>query len=223
MSWPLTLVPTGCRASACLPPRSAGRPVAVAALRPGEPSWTDGQTISRRCGRGRPRRARGGCRAGVDDRRRQPGPRRGAAPGSVTLGWPGATWRSRGTAHWSPTPSAAGRLGIAGRPRHRAVAAIRPPLRWTWRPVNQPIDDPPPEFGVIRAAKVTGRERTGGQTTRRGKPGARPADGATGAQRTGGTRRRRDRRLRRSRSVHQPGRWRRFHRQVAEEDAVLRA
>ncbi|MGZ4578182.1 MAG: VWA domain-containing protein [Mycobacterium sp.] len=131
----------------------AGRPVAVAAMRPGEPSWTDGQTIHVDAGAS----ARGQLgavavqasmiAAGSLDpdvmRRLLRHPRLArrylAVEGHRALLANGhllpgvlASLGNRDTASRSDSPAAS--LRIADQ--------------------QPPIDDPPPEFGVIRAAKV---------------------------------------------------------------------
>ena len=200
----------------------AGRPVAVDELQPGEPPWTDGQTIF--IDPSAPFRANleADRRAGVDDRRGQPGSRRRASAGPPFRVWPGAIWRSRVTARWSPTPTCCRACWRRSATPTSRTAATRPPTSLT---VASGKDRDRRSAAGIRHHPCHQGDRCRrsvrpSRPSRKRRHTSRDANGPTG---TRGTRRRRDRRHRRSRPVHQPGRRRRLHRQVAEEDAVVGA
>ena len=195
----------------------AGRAVAVTGLSPGEPAWTDGQLIY--------------VDADADPLVQLKAVAVQAsmiAAGSLDPDVVGALVRHRKLAKRY--------LTVEG---HRALAANAPLLpnvlvslgdrdiggrsdspheSLAIAASRQALEDPAPEFGVIRAAKVIAACARMAKQDEEAKPGHVPRrNGATG---TRGARRRRDGRLRRPRLVHQPG-WRgRIHRQVVEEDAV---
>ena len=147
----------------------AGRAVAVAGLQPGEPAWTDGQTIYVDAAARPARATRSRGRAGVDDRGRQPGARRGAAPWSAIRGWPSATWRSKATAHWSRTRPCCQVFWRRWATATSRVAAIRPPRRCAIAAGRDGARRP--GAGVRRdpCGEGDGRVRPGGQTRRRGE------------------------------------------------------
>ena len=205
---------------ACLASALAGRPVAVAELRAGEPSWTDGQTIY--VDGSAPVRARLSAisRAGVADCRRQPGGRGGAPSGPPSAAGQALSGDRRAPGTGQQRGPAAEHAGLGRRPRHRGS---QPVARGFAEPRDRAGGDRRPGARVRRdpGGQGAGRVLPRGRTARRGEPGARPARRRRAGTR--GTGRCRGRRFRRSRPVHQPGRRGRLHRQVAEEDAVISA
>ena len=199
----------------------AGRPVAVAELKPGEPAWTDGQTIYLDAGaRARAKLEAVAVQASM------------IAAGSLDpdvvrrlVRHPRLARRYLAVeghrALVTNGDAAARHPGVVGQPRHREPQRVARRFAETSPRGGRMLDDPAPEFGVIRAAKVLAACSRAAEQQDQADPGHVPR----GRRRegTGGARRRRGRRFRRSGYVHQPRRRGRLHRQVAEEDAVVGA
>lgn len=197
----------------------AGRAVAVVELPPGERSWTDGQTIHVDAGAS----ARGRLEAVAVQASM-------IAAGSLDpelmrrlLRHPRLAKRYLAVeghraliANSHLMPGVLASLGD----RDIAIRSDSPDASLRIADGRAVIDDPK---GIRRhpGGEGVGGVRPGGRTTRRRRSRACAQEPRFDA--IGRTRRRRDRRFGRSRHVHQPGgRWR-FHRQVAEEDAVVGA
>ena len=131
----------------------AGRAVAVDALRPGDPSWTDGQTIFVDPSAAGPNPARGRCRPSVDGRRGQSRPdvlRPLARHSRLAKRYLAIEGHRALLANAGVLPRALGSLGNAEIARRSSSPAESLSLAAG----REAVEDPPPEFGVIRAGKL---------------------------------------------------------------------
>ena len=198
----------------------AGRPVAVVPVGPGEPSWTDGQSVFidpsalARANLESIAVHASLIAAGSLD------PDIVATAGSASAVGEALSGRRGAPCARRERRPAAGRVDIAGRPRNgkaqrlaRVVYVGRVGQGRAWRSTGCVRCHPRQEGGF---GQQPGGRRGGSRNGR-----SRPAPRAQGGAR--GTRRRRGRRHRRPRPVHQPRRRGWIHRQVAEEDVVVGA
>ena len=152
----------------------AGRAVAVDAQRAGDPPWTDGQTIFIDTDSARAGEPRGDRRAGVDDRGGQPRSRHRASAGPPLPFWPRRYLAVEGhralVANADVLPRVLTSLGdpdIAERSNSPADSL-------SLASGKTAIDDPPPEFGVIRANKVLAACARAAERTEQETPGHVP-------------------------------------------------
>ena len=199
----------------------AGRPVAVDEQLPGDPPWTDGQTVF--IDPSAPFRTNleavavqaSMIAAGSLDPDVVRPLARHSRLAKTLFGDRGSSCTGR------QRRRVAARVGLAWRTADIAARSDSPAESLSLASGKEQIDDPPPEFGVIRATKVLAVAARAAKQAEQETPAHVPR--REQRQQLDGPRRRRDRRHRRSRPVHQPGRRRRLHRQVAEEDAVVGA